>query len=209
MGRVNPADLDAVTVDAYGTLFTLEDPVPTLVAMLAEHGVERSADAVRAGVAAEIAYYAPRASQGHDEASLAELQEACARVFLESIDSDLDPHSFAPVYIGSLRFGILPGVLDALRTVRALGLELAVVANWDVSLRRLLEETRLGGYFGAIVHAAAKPAPDGLLRALDELGVEPARALHVGDDEKDEQASLSAGMRFAPAPLSDAVAQLA
>ena len=209
MGRLNPAELDAVTVDAYGTLFTLEDPVPRLVAVLSEHGVERSADAVHAGVAAEIAYYAPRASQGQDEASLAELQEACARVFLETVDADLDPRSFAPVYVASLRFAILPGVPDALRTLRAIGLELAVVANWDVSLQWLLEETRLADSFSAIVHAAGKPAPDGLLRALDELSVDPLRALHVGDDERDEGAALSAGMRFARAPLADAVAQLA
>jgi HAD superfamily hydrolase (TIGR01509 family) len=59
------------------------------------------------------------------------------------------------------------------------------------------------------VHAAHKPAPDGLRRALEQLGVEAGRALHIGDDEVDEHAAAAAGMRFAPAPLPDAVAALA
>jgi HAD superfamily hydrolase (TIGR01509 family) len=58
------------------------------------------------------------------------------------------------------------------------------------------------------VHAAAKPEPAGLLRALGELGVEATRALHVGDDAVDELAARAAGMSFAPAPLPDAVARL-
>jgi hypothetical protein len=33
------AELDAVTIDAYGTLMRLLDPVPTLVDVLAHHGV--------------------------------------------------------------------------------------------------------------------------------------------------------------------------
>jgi len=44
------------------------------------------------------------------------------------------------------------------------------------------------------------------LRALNELGVKAGRALHIGDDEVDELAARAAGMRFAPAPVPDAVA---
>ena len=60
------AEIDAVTLDAHGTLMQLRDPVPALLAALAERGVERSAESVKAGFLAEAALYTPRASEGHD-----------------------------------------------------------------------------------------------------------------------------------------------
>jgi HAD superfamily hydrolase (TIGR01509 family) len=200
------AELDAVTLDAHGTLVTLADPVPALTSILSERGVERTPETVLAGFRTEVAHYAPRAGEGHDEESLARLQRECAGVFLEAVDADLDPEEFAPAYVGALHFNVLPGVLDSLERLRALGLELAVVANWDLSLQRLLGEIGLDRYFNLVVHAAHKPAPDGLLRALATLHVEPGRALHVGDDGADREAAAAAGMLFAPAPVSVAVA---
>lgn len=203
------ANLDAVTLDAHGTLLQLRDPVPALLAALAERGVERSAEAVRGGFRAEAAHYAPRASQGHDEESLVRLQRECAGVFLDAVQSDLDVDEFTPAYVGSLRFDALPGVVEALERLQALGLALAVVANWDLTVHRLLDEAGLGRYFATVVHAAAKPAPDGILRALRDLRVEPGRTLHVGDDEADELAAREAGTLFAWAPLPTVVSGLA
>jgi putative hydrolase of the HAD superfamily len=203
------ADIDAVTIDAYGTLVTLQDPIPALTAALAERNVERDRDTVLYGFRTEVAYYTKHSAIGHDEEGLARLQRDCARVFLHAVDADLDAGEFAPVYAGAMHFELLPGVEASLDRLRSLGLELAVVGNWDLSLRRLLDEIALAEYFHAIVHAAGKPAPDGLLRALAQLSVEPGRALHIGDDEADERAARAAGMQFAPTPLPDAVAALA
>jgi HAD superfamily hydrolase (TIGR01509 family) len=202
------ADLDAVTLDAHGTLVTLADPVPALTSVLSERGVERTPEVVLAGFRTEAAHYAPRAGEGHDQESLMRLQQECAGVFLEAIDADLDPREFAPAYVGALHFEVLPGVLRSLERLQALGLELAVVANWDLSLRRLLGEIGLDRYFAVVVHAARKPEPEGLLRALAELRVEPARALHIGDDDADRNAAAAVGMQFAAAPVTTAVAAL-
>jgi HAD superfamily hydrolase (TIGR01509 family) len=198
-------ELDAVTLDAHGTLVALADPVPALMHVLSERGVERTEQAVLAGFRTEVAHYAPRASEGHDEESLARLQRECASVFLGAVDADLDPDEFAPAYVGALHFEVLPGVFESLDRLRALGLELAVVANWDLSLQRLLEEAGLVRYFRVVVHAARKPAADGLLRALRDLRVDPARALHIGDGDADRAAARAAGMQFAPAPVPTAV----
>jgi FMN phosphatase YigB (HAD superfamily) len=202
------ADLDAVTLDAHGTLVTLADPVPALRSVLSERGVERDEQAVLAGFRTEVAHYAPRASEGYDETSLARLQRECAGVFLGAVGADLDPDEFAPAYVGALHFEVLPGVFDSLERLGALGLELGVVANWDFSLQRLLGEAGLARYFTVVVHAARKPAPAGLLRALGELRADPARALHIGDDEVDRDAAAAAGMRFASAPVPAAVASI-
>jgi HAD superfamily hydrolase (TIGR01509 family) len=208
MGRVTAADLDAVTVDAYGTQLRLIEPVPTLVEVLAVRGVKRAPGAVLAGFQAEAAYYAPRVGEGHDAAGLARLRRDCASVFLDAVEADLDPDEFAPAYIGAVRFEPFPDVVPALERLRKLGLELAVVANWDLSLHERLEEYNLARFFSAIVHAARKPAPDGLVNALERLGVSPQRALHIGDEDADEQAARAAGMRFARAPLPGAVENL-
>ena len=40
---------------------------------------------------------------------------------------------------------------------------------------------------------------------LIACGVQPSRALHVGDSDADEAGASAAGMQFAPAPLARAV----
>jgi HAD superfamily hydrolase (TIGR01509 family) len=203
---VNPAALDGVTIDAFGTLVTLRDPIPALTDALAERNIERDRDTVAHGFHIEVAHYTEHSATGHDEAGLERLQRDCARVFLDAVDSDLDAADFAPAYAAAMRFDVLAGVVPALERLRSLGLELAVVANWDLTLQRMLGDVGLDGYFDVTVHAARKPAPDGIRRALAALQVDPARALHVGDDEVDELAARAAGVHFRPAPLPDVVA---
>jgi HAD superfamily hydrolase (TIGR01509 family) len=176
--------------------------------VLAARGVEREPEVVLSGFQTEAAHYAPRASEGRDETSLAHLQRECAGVFLDAVGADLDPEEFAPAYVSALRFDVLPGVVGSLNRLRALGLELAVVANWDLSLHTRLAEIGLGHYFSSVVHAAGKPRPDGLLQALEQLGVQAERTLHIGDDVADEEAARAAGVHFVYAPLSEAVAAL-
>lgn len=205
---MNAAELDAVTIDAHGTLVTLVDPVPGLTAALTQRGVDRDRDTVAHGFRVEVAHYVQHSAEGHDEPGLQRLQRDCAQVFLDAIDSGLDAAEFAPAYAAAIHFEVLPGVAHALERLQRLGLDLAVVANWDLTLLRLLDEVGLARHFRAIVHAAGKPAPDGLLHALAQLEVEPSRALHIGDDDVDASAARAAGVRFARAPLPDAVATL-
>jgi HAD superfamily hydrolase (TIGR01509 family) len=206
---VNAADLDAVTLDAYGTLVRLRNPIPELSAALVDRGQPRPDEEIRAGFEAEVAYYREHSAEGEDESGLAQLQRDCAQVFLEASGATLDPAEFAPAYAGAMRFDVLAGVKDSLERLRALGLELAVVANWDLSLRGMLADAGLVDFFRVVVPAARKPAPDGFLATLAELQVEPQRALHIGDDEADERGAAAAGLHFAPAPVADAVRAIA
>lgn len=193
--------LDAVTVDAHGTLLTLTDPAPRLQQLLPEY----EHDAIERAFTREAAYYREHAGRGRDAATLRELREDCVGVFNGALGSSLS----ADDYVGALHFEVLPSVGGSLERLRALGLSLAVVANWDYSLHERLAELGLAHFFAAVVPAAGKPSPDGIRRALDELAVEPARTLHVGDDETDERAARAAGVAFAYAPLPRVVARLA
>jgi len=202
------ADLDAVTVDGYGTLLTLLDPVPSLVRSLAECGLERDPDLVRDAFAAEVAYYRPEAVRGQDPESLALLRRDCTGVFLRAAAADLEPGVFVDAFMASIRFEPVQGAIETLASLRARGIELAVVSNWDVGLAEHLERIGIDTLFSAVVTSAeagaAKPDPTVFRVALDRLAVRPDRALHVGDEQEDEHGAAAAGMRFAAAPLATA-----
>jgi putative hydrolase of the HAD superfamily len=202
------AELDAVTVDGFGTLLALVDPVPSLVQSLADRGLQRDPEAVRAAFAAEVAYYRPEAVRGRDSESLAVLRLECTGVFLRTAGADLDPESFVGDFMASIRFEAIHGALEVLESLRGHGIALAVVSNWDIGLPEHLERIGAASLFSAVVTSAeagaAKPDPAPFELALERLRVEPSRALHVGDEPEDEQGAAAAGMRFAHAPL-DAV----
>ncbi len=201
-------DLDAVTVDGYGTLLHLDDPVPPLVAALAGHGIERDPGAVASAFAREVAHYRPRAHTGRDAASLAALREDCVGVFLRALGTTVPAASFVDDFIAALVFSPAPGAVATLELLRQHGLRLAIVANWDCALPGHLETAGLAGFFDTVVTSAragvAKPDPAIFRLALDELGVVPGRALHVGDEPIDEEGARAAGLAFAPAPLASA-----
>ena len=207
MGRL--ADLDAVTLDANGTLIGLVDPVPTLDRLLRERGVDRTADAIRRAVEAEGRVYAGRAAQAHELAAFATMQRECTGVFLEHVEASLDPDEFAPSYVAAMQFEVLPGVVDTLRFLRRCGLELAVVANFDLTLTQRLDDLGLAPWLSDVVTpaaaGAAKPDPAIFELALSRLGVSADRALHVGDGESDEAGARAAGMHFEWVPLAEAV----
>jgi HAD superfamily hydrolase (TIGR01509 family) len=213
MGRLTAADLDAVTIDAFGTLVTLRDPVDALRRTLRERGIERRREEIAAAFAEEGRYYRDRSYEGADEASLALLRRDCAEIFLRALDADLDPAEFAPAYVATLEFEPVPGAPEAVAKLERLGLRLAVVSNWDVALPGYLRELGLAAHFEAVVTSAEagapKPDPRIFELALERLGgVPPERALHVGDSEADELGARAAGMAFAPAPLADLPARL-
>ena len=203
------ADLDAVTFDANGTLIRLVDPVPELERALLERGIERPETAIRHAFEAEGRVYAGRAAEAHAPAAFATLQRECTEVFLDELSAELDPAAFAPSYVAAMRFEPVPGALDALTRLRRLGLELAVVANFDLTLRDRLDQLRLGFAFSTVVTpadaGAAKPDPRMFALALDRLGVTPERALHIGDDAVDEEGAAAAGMNFEWTPIPQAL----
>jgi putative hydrolase of the HAD superfamily len=204
------AELDAVTVDGYGTLLHLADPVPALTAALAGRGVERSGEEIGRAFLAEVAHYKPRAHEARDTATLAALRVECAGVFLDALGAPLEPESFVDVFMASLVFEPVPGADEALDRLRAGSVRLGVVANWDCSLPEHLERVGLLGSFDTVVTSARagtpKPDPAIFELALHELHAEPERTLHVGDEPIDEEGARAAGMAFAPAPLSTAFA---
>jgi len=204
------AELDAVTVDGFGTLLRLVRPLEALRDVLLEHGLERDATQIEAAFAEEAAHYRPHSHLGRDPQSLKALRRDCAGVFLDAIGARVDPSDFAEPFVRALRFEAIPGAVETVERLRERGLRTAVVANWDVALHEHLRELGLTRLFDAVVTSAEagapKPDPRIFELALARLGVPPTRALHVGDEPFDEEGARAAGMRFAPAPLTTAFA---
>ncbi|HEY3541274.1 MAG TPA: HAD-IA family hydrolase [Gaiellaceae bacterium] len=201
-------DVEAVTIDAFGTLVTLRDPVPALRAALAARGVSRDARAVRRAFAAEVDYYVLRAHEGRDAATLAALRHDCASVFLAAAAAgELDAAAFP--FVESLQFELVPNGRAACDDLSRAGLRLAVVSNWDIGLSEYLRA--LGLDLPVITSAeagAAKPDPAVFELALHRLGTAARRTVHVGDSAADEEGARAAGLRFEPAPLAAAVRRI-
>lgn len=202
------ADLDAVTVDAYGTLLHLADPLPALAAALAERGVERSRSEIKAAFLAEVAHYKPRSLQGGTPEGLAALRLECVGVFLEALYAGIPPAAFVDDFVAALVFEELPGARSTLEGLRDRGIALAMVSNWDCALPQHVERLGLAHLFTTIVASAVvgaeKPDPRIFQAAIDALGAQPGRTLHIGDEQSDVDGAAAAGLRFAPAPIATA-----
>ena len=90
------------------------------------------------------------------------------------------------------------GVIDMLKAVRAAGLKSAIVSNkYDAAVQQLKNVT-----FNGLVDFAVgegngiktKPAPDGVLLALKNLGVSKDEAVYVGDSEVDLKTAENSGL---------------
>jgi HAD superfamily hydrolase (TIGR01509 family) len=94
------------------------------------------------------------------------------------------------------------GIEELLRFLKERGIRLALFTGkgkWttDITLRAF----GLESYFEVVVTGNDvehhKPHPDGIRQALERFGMEPARALMVGDSVSDAKAARAAGVRIA------------
>ena len=199
-------DLDAVTVDAMGTLVELHEPVERLTRALLDRGVERSREHVAEAFRTEVDYYLVHKLSATDSASLAALRLECARVFLEAAGADLDPAEFSSAFVEAMVFRPLDGAVPALERLRGAGLSLACVSDWDIGLQEQLAKVGLDHLFDVVLTSAEagapKPEPALFLEALSRLRVKPGRAVHVGDGDADRDGAGAAGLAFEPVPLA-------
>lgn len=117
------------------------------------------------------------------------VQDAC-RIYEERFDRALSDA------VGQVR--VFQPVIEGLAALSGRGVGLGIVtAQPHRRLSFLLPPVVADLVDVVIAHedAAPKPAPDGVLSALDQLHVSAARAMFIGDTANDIAASRSAGVR--------------
>lgn len=204
-----PEPTRALLLDALGTLVELERPWPHLVDALAARGVVVSEERARAAMLAEMAYYRAHHDEASDRAGLKDLRRRCAAVVADELQTPLPLDLVLDALLAAIRFRPYPEVPDTLARLRADGVRLAVVSNWDVSLHDVLERTDLRRLVDAVVISAvegvAKPDPAIFRIALAKLGV--SEAVHVGDSlEHDVAGARAAGLEAVLVVRDQAVA---
>jgi putative hydrolase of the HAD superfamily len=210
----------AVTLDAAGTLIVPHPSVGAVYAeVAAEGGLERDAGQLERAFPAAFAAVRARwgVPYGRDE-------DDARRFWLAVVEATFGeplPYEIAcelyDTFARARRWRVLPGVREALDLLRAQGLPLAVVTNFDGRVVPLLAELELGP-FAAVVTSARigrpKPDPAALLAACAVLAVPPSAVLHLGDSEREDGGMCAAaGARWLPCaggiPLADLRAILA
>jgi putative hydrolase of the HAD superfamily len=186
-------EVRAVLLDGMGTLVHLIPPAPALAEAL---GVDQQT-AERA-FRAEVDYYLAHQLEGSDPSALADLRRRSADVLADA--AGVPREGALDALMGALRFETFEDVAPALEELRARGLRLVVVSNWDWSLTDVLGSVGLLPLLDGVVTSAevgaSKPAP-----AIFEAGLVAARcsadeAVHVGDSvEHDVEGARAAGMR--------------
>jgi putative hydrolase of the HAD superfamily len=202
----------AVCFDAAGTLLAVREPVGETYARFARRaGIHAAADALEDGFQRAFRRAEPLAfpSAAPRKVRALEREWWWRRVSDAFRAAGVDPprqavaSTFAAVFehfASRAAWRLFPDVKPALRRLRARGLRLAVVSNFDTRLLALLEQLGVSAYFDAVVLSSmvgfAKPDPRLFAAALRSLRAAGATALHVGDSERlDRRAARAAGLR--------------
>jgi putative hydrolase of the HAD superfamily len=204
LGRVSVRRPQAILLDALGTLVALEPPAPRLMTALAraDPPVQVSLEEADAAMRAEMAYYRIHLGQAVDYDTLEDLRHACTEALRRALPARARAvEGLREMLLSSLRFRAYPDAEPALKALRAAGVTLIVVSNWDVSLHDALRTTGLDRLVdGAIASAevgSAKPDAGIFDWALGLAGDPPRDAVwHVGDSvDADVEGARAAGLR--------------
>jgi putative hydrolase of the HAD superfamily len=194
--------VQAVLLDALGTLVELQPPGPRLRAALAERGgMDVGDEAAQRGFGAEIGHYLAHHMEGATPERLEVLRDDCARVMHEALGVEgLDRAVVRAAMLDALAFRVYDDVFPALAALRERGLKLVVVSNWDCSLPIWLGDVGIlelvDGAVSSAVVGRPKPDPAVFEEALSLAGVRACEAVHVGDSPVgDIEGATAAGIR--------------
>jgi putative hydrolase of the HAD superfamily len=219
--------IQVVFFDAAGTLFHVKGSVAEIYLGYAEkYGVRRTPESLTAVDAAFKRAFAEAPPPVFAVSDPAEIKR-CERLWwfdivhnvfyrvgmFEGFDDYFDEVFSA--FDGPDRWVLYPDTLRVLNALKAQGLELGIISNFDSRLFNVLRGLGLVGFFDSVTLSslghAAKPAPKIFQLALEKHGADPHEAVHVGDSIRDDvegarRAKLSAVLiHRTPYPGSDHV----
>ncbi len=199
--------VDAVFFDIGSTLMYASPSVPemlTLVASERGHAVAL-ADVERFMPVADEFYEREYLRDGdfwcsHERAT--QIWRGMYRLLADSLGLEDDARGISEEMHRRYRAGdswaLYDDVVPCLRTLKQQGYRLGVISNWDADLESLLRDVGLLPYFDEVVVSSVvgyrKPDPVMFQIALERMGVEAARTVHVGDLPEADGAAAQVGI---------------
>lgn len=189
--------LKAVFFDAAGTIFHTREPAGMSYAAIARRfGLQADADAVVAAFRRAF-HAAPGLAFGPSRpaAELRRMERAWWRALVLQTFSGVGRFTDFESYFDALfayfadpaNWTADPEAPRLLEGLRACGMSLGVISNFDYRIYRVIEGLGLARYFDSITISSeagwAKPAPEIFRAALKRHALAPAEAVHVGDSE--------------------------
>jgi putative hydrolase of the HAD superfamily len=189
--------LRAVFFDAAGTLFTPRVPVAATYAAIAQrHGVEAGERAVREGFirafhGAPGLAFGPAIAPADLRRQEREWWRTVVRASFEGLgrfdDFEACFDELFAYFADPAHWVAFAGAPELLAGLRARGLTLGVISNFDHRLYRILEGLDLAGHFDSITISSeagyAKPSPEIFRAAMRRHALDAAGTIHVGDSE--------------------------
>lgn len=197
--------IDLVTFDLYDTLIELKPPRWERLATAArQHGIEADPLVLREADRIAEDYFTiengtvPIRDRTKEEREAFRLE--LMRRWLEAADLPHDPETVRELrrtYLSEFDerpyhefYRLFEDVMPALRTLRKAGLKTALISNADDDVTIVAMHFDFATLMDIIVTSAfvgyEKPDPRTYYAALEPLQVEPARAVHVGDQPKSD-----------------------
>jgi putative hydrolase of the HAD superfamily len=170
--------------------------IPPAPALAAAFGVDL--ETAERAFRAEVDFYLAHQLEGSDPETLADLRERAAAVLADA--AGVPREGAVDALMASLRFEAFADAAPALEQLRARGMRLVVVSNWDWSLTDVLGGAGmlplLDGVITSAEVGAAKPDPAIFEAGLAAAGCSAAEAVHVGDSvDHDVEGARAAGIR--------------
>jgi len=186
--------IKAVFFDAAGTLFTVKGSVGEIYARLArEHGKEVAMPDLEDGFRRCFADTPAMAFPGASPNELSELEQQWWCDLVHRIFAPFGPFPAFDAYFDALFawfaraevWQLYPETVEMLVDLKARGLHLGIISNFDSRLFGLLDGLGIADFFDPVVISTragyAKPAAEIFTQALAYHDLRPGEALHVGD----------------------------
>ena len=179
---------DAVFLDMDGTLLWVDLDVEGYVEDLAPYSGNDglSAERVSGPVWGSLRRHIRENIRHRTQEDLARFKRHNAEITASELGLEAPVEVLTGVAERRISFNPYPESEGVMRELRAMGLPLYAVSNWDVELSKVLDDLGWTGYFDGVVVSAVlgveKPEGEIFEEALRVSGVERDRVVHVGND---------------------------